>query len=55
MSSEVEAEILQSILQYYKSKCSQLEYEFLTFKLTTEREIKELRNSVNTTNEQNNS
>lgn len=55
MSNEVEVEILQSILQYYKSKCSQLEYEFLTFKLTTEREIQKLRKSIDTANEQNNS
>ena len=41
MSSEVSNEILQSMLKYYYTKCSQLEYEFLLYKLKSESRIKE--------------
>jgi len=42
MSSEKDIQVLQSLLQYYRSKCSQLEYEFLLFKARTEIQLKEL-------------
>jgi hypothetical protein len=41
MNSEKNVEILQSLLQYYRSKCSQLEYEFLLLKATFESKLKE--------------
>jgi hypothetical protein len=41
MSSEKSVEVLQSLLQYYRAKCSQLEYEFLLFKVNTELKLKE--------------
>ena len=41
MSSEETVKVLQSMLQYYRSKCSQLEYEFLLYKLETESRIKQ--------------
>jgi hypothetical protein len=43
MNSEESTEILQSLLQYYRSKCSQLEYEFLSYKVVSERELSKLR------------
>ena len=43
MNSEDSTEILQSLLQYYRSKCSQLEYEFLSYKVVSERELSKLR------------
>jgi hypothetical protein len=42
MNSENNFEVLQSLLQYYRSKCSQLEYEFLVYKIKAESTIKEL-------------
>jgi hypothetical protein len=33
------SEVLQSLLQYYRSKCSQLEYEFLSYKISSEKEL----------------
>ena len=42
MSNEIDAEVVQSVLQYYRSKCSQLEYDFIVYKLYTEKRIKEL-------------
>jgi hypothetical protein len=41
MSNEKDIEVLQSLLQYYRSKCSQLEYEFLLLKATIEFKLKE--------------
>jgi hypothetical protein len=43
MNSEEPTEILQSLLQYYRSKCSQLEYEFLSYKIISERELSKFR------------
>lgn len=43
MNSEKNIEVLQSMLQYYRSKCSQLEYEFLLLKTTFELKLKESR------------
>jgi hypothetical protein len=43
MNSEEPTEILQSLLQYYRSKCSQLEYEFLSYKIVSEKELSKLR------------
>jgi hypothetical protein len=43
MNSEESPEILQSLLQYYRSKCSQLEYEFLSYKIISERELSKFR------------
>ena len=43
MNSEDSTEILQSLLQYYRSKCSQLEYEFLSYKISSERELSKFR------------
>lgn len=43
MNSEESTEILQSLLQYYRSKCSQLEYEFLSYKIVSEKELSKLR------------
>lgn len=42
MPSEFSPEILHSVLNYYRSKCSQLEYEFLVYKLEAEKRIAEL-------------
>jgi hypothetical protein len=40
MSNEKDIQVLQSLLQYYRSKCSQLEYEFVLYKSNVEAEIK---------------
>lgn len=45
MSSETDVEILQNILYYYRSKCSQLEHDFLVYKLQAEKKISELQQS----------
>jgi hypothetical protein len=42
MSSEISSEVLQSVLQYYRAKCSQLEYDFLLHKLESEKKQSEL-------------
>lgn len=47
MQNEVPADILQSVIQYYKSKCSQLEHEFLLHKLESEKRIGELQRLIN--------
>ena len=41
MINEKSVEVLQSLLQYYRTKCSQLEYEFLLFKINAELQTKE--------------
>lgn len=41
MVSEQNIKVLQSMLQYYRSKCSQLEYEFLLYKLNAESKLSE--------------
>lgn len=43
MSNEVSTEVLQSMLQYYRAKCSKLEYEFLLYKTTAEESIKQIK------------
>lgn len=42
MSNEKNSEVLQHVLQYYRAKCSQLEYDFLLYRLSAEETIKEL-------------
>jgi len=43
MNSEESTEVLQSMLQYYRTKCSQLEHEFLSYKIISEKELSKLR------------
>ena len=52
MQNEMDAEVLQSMLQYYKSKCSQLEYEFLSYKLLAEKQISSLQSKIKTSGPQ---
>lgn len=47
MNSDQDTEILQSIIQYYRAKCSKLEYEFLLYKTKTEQLFKQY-NSTST-------
>jgi len=42
MMNEESTEVLQSMLQYYRTKCSQLEHEFLIYKIQTDLKIKQL-------------
>jgi hypothetical protein len=42
MDSEKNVEVLQLMLQYYRSKCSQLEYKFLLYKFETETRLEKL-------------
>jgi hypothetical protein len=46
MNNEESAEVLQSMLQYYRTKCSQLEHEFLGYKIQTDSRIKQLESSI---------
>lgn len=46
MPSEINSEVLQDVLQYYRAKCSQLEHDFLIYKLSAEKTIDELRKSI---------
>lgn len=41
MSNEKTTDVLQNVLQYYRAKCSQLEYDFLLYRLAAEEAIKE--------------
>ncbi len=38
----IPADTLQVMLKYYRNKCSQLEYEYLLYKATTEKRISEI-------------
>jgi hypothetical protein len=49
MDSEKNVEVLQFMLQYYRSKCSQLEHEFLLYKFETETRLKKLESSISKT------
>jgi hypothetical protein len=49
MSSEKSPEVLQFMLQYYRSKCSQLEHEFLLYKFETETRLKKLESNISKT------
>ena len=44
MISEKDYEILQLALQHYRTKCSQLEHDFLLYKIKTEKFIEGLAN-----------
>lgn len=49
MNSEKSPEILQFMLQYYRSKCSQLEHEFLLYKFETETRLKRVESKISKT------
>jgi hypothetical protein len=49
MSSEKSPEVLQFMLQYYRSKCSQLEHEFLLYKFETETRLKRIESDISKT------
>jgi hypothetical protein len=51
MNSEKNPEVLQFMLQYYRSKCSQLEHEFLLYKFETETRLKRVESSISKTKE----
>lgn len=38
----IPTDTLQVMLNYYRNKCSQLEYEYLLYKATTEKRISEI-------------
>jgi predicted transcriptional regulator len=50
MQNETPTEVLHAMLQYYKSKCSQLEYEFLSHKILSEHRIEQLQQLINEKN-----
>ena len=37
-----DTESIQNVLNYYRNKCNQFEYEYILYKTTTERKIREL-------------
>ena len=56
----IPTDTVQVMLNYYRNKCSQLEYEFLLYKATAEKQIAEIqsiadsrRNAQNTTESSN--
>ena len=42
MSDPIEKEYLESIISYYKTKTVQLEYDFVSYKIRAEQQIREL-------------
>lgn len=40
--NRIPEDTLQVMLNYYRNKCSQLEYEFLLYKATAEKQIAEI-------------
>ena len=42
MSNSLEKEHLESLVQYYKSKCFQMEYDFVSYKISTEQTLREM-------------
>jgi hypothetical protein len=42
MSDQLEKEYLESIINYYRTKTIQLEYDFVSYKIKTEQSMKEL-------------
>jgi hypothetical protein len=40
--TRIPEDTIQVMLNYYRNKCSQLEYEFLLYKATTEKKISEI-------------
>lgn len=54
MTNETSIETLQHILHYYRSKCSQLEYDFLVYKLQAENKLTELQEQISQLQEKTN-
>jgi hypothetical protein len=46
MPNEVDAEVVQSMLQYYITKCSKLEYDLVFYKSSSEKRLSELSERV---------
>jgi hypothetical protein len=42
MSDPIEKEYLESIISYYKTKTIQLEYDFVSYKIRSEQQVREL-------------
>jgi hypothetical protein len=42
MSDPIEKEYLESIVNYYKTKTIQLEYDFVSYKIRSEQQVREL-------------
>lgn len=42
MSDPIEKEYLESIISYYKTKTIQLEYDFVTYKIKSEQQVRQL-------------
>lgn len=45
--NKIDPEVLQFMLGYYRNKCSQLEYEFLLFKASVDKQIKTIQSVTN--------
>jgi hypothetical protein len=45
--NKIDPEVLQFMLGYYRNKCSQLEYEFLLFKASVDKQIKTIQSVAN--------
>lgn len=46
MSDSKKEEYYESLVQYYKSKCTQMEYEFVIYKIKTEQSINDFDNTI---------
>lgn len=43
-------DVLQTMVEYYRNKCNKLEYDFLVYKIETEKRISELSRGSSITN-----
>jgi hypothetical protein len=46
MSDPLEKEYLESLVNYYRVKTVQLEYDFVAYKIKTEQKFRELNNNI---------
>jgi len=46
MSDPIEKEYLESIINYYRTKSVQLEYDFVAYKIKTEQHVRDLNNNI---------
>lgn len=44
--NKIDTDVLQFMLNYYRNKCSQLEYEFLLFKASVDKQIKTIQSTT---------
>lgn len=53
--NEVDRDILQTLVEHYRNKCSQLEYDFLLYVAQSQKTIKELAQRIESSSSNNGS